>query len=273
MTIAASLKRKLSHWDLSVARITILKFHELDLVESHGHNKLLDMRVALAYLRVNGPHAGFYTDNAAKFLRTYQEFKPDLAHDLIVLHNHGQKPDSMFDDVATEYRSYNGHGWDCGAWQHLGLSVNADFLLCLNSTVYFWKAGWLERIVEAVTKHGDGLYGTCASYQIRPHIRTPVYGFQPKLMEKYPHFINDREDTYKFEFGSWSFTDHVRSMGLPTILVTWDGSYDLPDWRKPPNVFRRGDQSNLLMFDKHCDCYTASDEKNRESQGREADGK
>ena len=47
--------------------------------------------------------------------------------------------------------------------------------------------------------------------------------------------------------------------GLQTRLVTWDGSYDLPDWRKPPNIFRRGDQSNLIVRDRHADAYTVSD--------------
>lgn len=231
------------------------------------------MKLSLAYIRVFGENAGFYIGNTKKFLATYKAFKPEVPHELIVLNNHAPNQDGMFDEIATRYMQYDGHGWDCGAWQHLGKTVDTDFLLCLNSTCYFWKAGWLERIVEAVQKHGDGLYGTCASYQINPHIRTPVYGFQPKVMRGYPNVVNDREHTYKFEFGNWSFTDHVRSMGLPTIMVTWDGSYDLPDWRKPPNIFRRGDQSNLLIFDKHCDCYTASDEANKASQGREADGK
>jgi hypothetical protein len=42
--------------------------------------------------------------------------------------------------------------------------------------------------------------------------------------------------------------------------VTWDGDYDLPEWRKPDNIFRRGDQSNLIVRDRHADAYEVSTE-------------
>jgi hypothetical protein len=42
------------------------------------------------------------------------------------------------------------------------------------------------------------------------------------------------------------------------VLVTWDGFYLRDEWRKAPNIFRRGDQSNCLMFDRHHEIYEAS---------------
>ena len=76
--------------------------------------------------------------------------------------------------------------------------------------------------------------------------------------------VNSRDDTYRFEVFGFSpevpnFTQWVRNKGLQTRLVTWDGVYDLPDWRKPQNIFRRGDQSNLIVKDRHCEAYEVSD--------------
>jgi hypothetical protein len=47
----------------------------------------------------------------------------------------------------------------------------------------------------------------------------------------------------------------------------------MPDWRKPPNIFRRGDQSNCLLFDHHCDTYAAASQEERARLEAMADGK
>ena len=88
--------------------------------------------------------------------------------------------------------------------------------------------------------------------------------FQPHVINDYPHQVETRQDTYRFECLRWpdgtgTFTEWVIKKGLKTMLVTWDGEYDLPDWRKPPNIFRRGDQSNLIVKDRHCEAYDVSD--------------
>jgi hypothetical protein len=41
------------------------------------------------------------------------------------------------------------------------------------------------------------------------------------------------------------------------MMVTWDGEWRRKDWRTPQNIFRRGDQSNLLVCDHHTEIYTA----------------
>ena len=102
--------------------------------------------------------------------------------------------------------------------------------------------------------------------------------FQPHVVRGYPHEVLTREDTWRFEvFGfppeNINFTQWVRSKGLQTRLVTWDGVYDLPDWRKPPNIFRRGDQSNLIVKDRHCEAYEVSDAEGKAKLEHLADGK
>ena len=54
-----------------------------------------------------------------------------------------------------------------------------------------------------------------------------------------------------FESGANSITSWADRAGYPTVLVTVDGRYFKGNWRKPANIFRRGDQSNMLIHDRH----------------------
>ncbi len=164
----------------------------------------------------------------------------------------------------VRHMRYDGGGWDCGAWKFAGQNIDTDLLVCFNSSTYVTGDGWLKRFVDTVEQYGDGLYGPFGSYEVQPHIRTPCMIFQPHVINSYPYEVNSRDDTYRFEvFGfppeNRNFTQFTRDLGFKTMLVTWDGVYDLPDWRKPPNIFRRGDQSNLIVKDRHAEAYEVSD--------------
>ncbi len=204
----------------------------------------------------------------------YQNTEERLVHSLIkhqsghpykfvVINRYSDPDDSVFYG-QDESLLYTGGGWDCGAWKFAGANIKTDLLVCFNSSTYVTGDGWLKRFVDAVEANGDGLYGPLASYEIQPHIRTPCMIFQPKIINDYPWEVNSRDDTWRFEvFGfppeNMNFTQWVRDKGGKTMLVTWDGVYDQPDWRKPPNIFRRGDQSNLVTWDRHCEAYAVSD--------------
>ncbi len=118
-------------------------------------------------------------------------------------------------------------------------------------------------------KHGNGLYGPLTSNEVVPHVRTPCMIFQPSVINDYPMPVETREDTYRFESMGWpnlvpNFTQWTRNKGKKTMLVTWDGVYDYDQWRDSPNIFRRGDQSNCIVKDRHCEAYEASDEKGKQ---------
>ena len=230
------------------------------------------MKVTVATIRVVGND--LYTGHSNRWLETYKKFKPALKHELIVVNCDHDRPDDLFDSVATRQLTYKGGGWDCGTWQWLGNMVNTDLLVCCNSSTYFHREGWLERFVAEVYVHGLGLYGSMASYEISPHMRTPCYVFQPNVMIDYPILIDSRPKTYTFECAGMkdTFTSYCRRKGFVTRLVTWDGSYDLPDWRKPANIFRRGDQSNVMVKDKHADAYEASSPEGKAFLEKLADG-
>jgi len=236
------------------------------------------MKVDVVFVRVvTKPQ---YQHGAQRWLDSYNWNEAGYEHDVVIIDRYANNPDSMFDGVATRHLRYDGGGWDCGAWQFAGRKIETDLLVCFNSSTYVTGNGWLKRFVAAVEEHGDGLYGPLTSYEIIPHVRTPCMIFQPKIINDYPIEVSSRDDTYRFESFGFSlypaipnFTQWVRNKGGQTRLVTWDGTYDLPDWRKPPNIFRRGDQNNLIVRDRHCEAYEASDAEGKLRLENLADGK
>jgi len=65
---------------------------------------------------------------------------------------------------------------------------------------------------------------------------------------------------YFFESGEGhpenkNFTNWVEEQDLVTKLVLFTGAFDKPDWFNQPNCFRKGDQSNVLIWDWHTDMY------------------
>jgi hypothetical protein len=159
---------------------------------------------------------------------------------------------------------YNGAGWDVGAFQTITLITDYDWVMCISSPGYCWKMGWLELLVTAAQIHGKGVYGAMASFECSPHLRGGIF-FASELMTRYDHKIETRAETYKFEANDWNFSQWAINKGYSAMLVTWTGIYPKIEWRTPPDIFRRGDQSNCLLFDRYSDWYMAvnSDERKR----------
>lgn len=217
------------------------------------------MKPTVVAVRVNNKPE--YRKTEQRWLESYLKFRSGVEHDLVIIDRNGDSED----DIAATHLRYDLGGWDCGAWQFAGRNIETDLLVCFNSSTYVTGPGWLERFVEAAETHGDGLYGPLASYEIIPHLRTPCLAFQPHVIRDYPREVMDRESTYRFEVFGWpdgtpNFTQWVRQRGLSVKLVTWDTICDQGFWREPDNIFRRGDQSNLLVRDRHADAYSVSDD-------------
>lgn len=219
-----------------------------------------------------------YEHGAQRWLASYRKHIPTISHKLVVINRYQDGPDGSFDDVATDYMRYDNGGWDCGAWQFAGKNIEAELLVCFNSSTVITGDGWLERFVDAVEIHGEGLYGPLASFEIIPHIRTPCMIFDPKVINGYPVEVTDRAGTYQFEvfgFGKHTpnFTQWARANGFKTMLVAWSGVYDQPQWRTPKNVFRNGDQSDLIVRDRHCEAYEVSSPEGKAILEKLADGR
>lgn len=219
-------------------------------------------------------HKPEYAITEQRLLDSYLKFDAGVPHDLVIIDRCGDSPNDV---PFAKHIRYDGGGWDCGAWQFAGRNIETDLLVCFNSSCQITGDGWLKRFVDAAQEHGDGLYGPLTSYEISPHVRTPCMIFHPKVIQGYPAEVNSRDDTYRFESmgfpnGTPNFTQWAVLNGFKAMLVTWDGVYDMRDWRKPEGIFRRGDQTNLIVKDRHCEAYEVSDANGKVFLERLADG-
>lgn len=217
------------------------------------------MKICVSYVCpvLNWPQ---FEQPITRFISSYVNFPAEIPHELHVICN-GAGPDpavlNLFKDLHPVYHVHDNSGWDIGAFLKIA-SVDCDLMLFLGTNTHFKQAGWLRRLMEAYEKFGPGLYGSSVSFEICPHIRTTVFMCNPKLIRDRTWNISRPIDRYKFEAGATSITAVAKRQGLPCILVAWDGFYPEAEWRKAPNTFRKGDQSNCLMFDRHHEVYENS---------------
>lgn len=237
------------------------------------------MKVILLYLRIlkrfdpTYPEMKSYNESSVRFLRTYQTFRPKIPHRLVVVNCGATQHDAMFDCVADEYRTYNGGGFDCGTYQAVASTLNCDLVLALNTHTYFWSHDWLEPFVVAATNFGPGVFGASSSFERFPHLRTPAIAFNPKIICGYPVMVDTRDKAADFEAGNQNFSAWAMQMHYPVLLVTRNAFYSIEHWRTPANIFRRGNQSNCLIFDRHTDVYAAADFQEKRNLEKLADNR
>lgn len=216
------------------------------------------MNAVIVYILLTSPP---FSDHARRFYSTYKKCTPGYPHTLMVICN-DHPIDNMvrdyFKDIPCVFIAGDNIGQDIGAHQAVSQVVDCDLMICLGSSVHFRRSGWMIRIWEAWKKHGPGMYGASGSYQINPHLQTTAFWCSPELLRNYPIQVRTHDERYEFEHGRNSIVSLALSNGYACKLVTWDGEYDLPDWRKPMNCSFKGDQSNMLMYWNITDGYELS---------------
>lgn len=187
---------------------------------------------------------------AYDFVESYLKNPPGYDHDTLIVCNGcpiDQRTRNLFARLPrVKFTTHDNTGFDLGAYIAGAHKVDSDILVLFGSNSYLTKPGWLKRFVEAWEKHGPGLYGAFASYEVMPHLNTTQLAVAPELLRRYPLRPNNKSERYSFEHGADAFWRMVSVAEYPVKLVTFDGEYDWQDWRKPPNIYRRGDQSNCL---------------------------
>jgi hypothetical protein len=217
-------------------------------------------KVTLVYIYVPGDaeHASL----AGRFLHTYQKCPPGIPHDTVIICQ-GKTADApaikLFRGLPNaSFYVHDDSGWDVGAFIAVSGTLDCDFALYCGGKTHFKRGGWMVRMVEAWKRHGPGFYGCTSSYEVSPHLNTSSFWCRPQAMVSYPHKVVTTADRYNFEHGALAMWLFCVRTGMPAKLVTWCGEYDWPDWRKPDNIYRRGDQSNCLCYFKHTDLYQES---------------
>lgn len=233
-----------------------------------GWKAIEDLRTIetdLVYLHV--AQGKEYEGQAQRFVDTYCLHPPGYSHKTIIACNLGRPNQAMraiFGRLPNvSYYYHSNAGQDIGAYVSFSKISDAEMMVCFGSHGYLQRAGWLRRFVEVWKTHGPGLYGTLATYEVRPHFCTTGFAFPPELLTGYPHPVRTHDNRYAFEHGPHSFVNWTLAQRLPVRLVTWDGDWPVQAWRQPENIYTRGDQSNCLSLFRCSDSYIAGDENER----------
>lgn len=231
------------------------------------------MKIVICYIAVTN---GRITDDyCSRFVSTYHAFPAGVDHELIVICNGGPLPSSttlIFSGLnAKMFPRQNDEGYDISGYMEYAKKTDADMMLCLGESVYFYHPGWLTRLCEAWHKHGPGMYGPFSSNNVRAHLGTTAFCCHPLMLLHYPMLVKNRPARYEFEHGDGALWRRLAKTGIPVKLVTWDGEYDPMYWRYPSNIMYRGDQTNCLMWCNHSDGFAKATPQRKTSWARQAD--
>lgn len=197
-----------------------------------------------------------------RFIDTFKEHQPGHSYLLIAVGNNATVPDdvrSWFDGINTRFIRYDGQGYNLGSAQAaLSVCFDHDFMICMSSRCYFHKPNWLFHYVSARREFGPGLYGV-GSFEQKRHIRLCAFGIDANIFRCNPNQVTTPDEGHRLEVQDWCLTDFVEDIGGSVIQASFAGAHEEKDWRTPDNIFRRGDQSNLLVFDKWSDHYREVD--------------
>lgn len=202
-----------------------------------------------------------------RFAHTWREFPPMADCKLMLVANNADPKGverDIFKDLDVEWVRYDGAGCDAGSWQ-LAASLIHGFQVNFTSRCYFHRTGWLKRLVDAREFGGPGLYGTSASHEGgRWHVCLRAWGIDSEDFREYPVKLDSRDRGVAFEVGNGeepgSLTKWMALRKKMPTLVYFDSVHGQLTWDSPDKIFRRGDQSNLLVFDKHSEEYEKADE-------------
>ncbi len=233
------------------------------------------MKVALSYsvpVQTEENWATFKPD-VQRFVASWLEFPPAIDCTLFAMclqNEPRQEVKELFDGLPVIFMRYDGTGFDGGAAQFLSKQLDGYFLIGMGARAHFHRKGAVREMAIARHRRGPGLYGCTCSKEARLHIRPSFYGIDSNYLRLYPPTIDSPESGTQFEignqFGQLSLLSWCDSIGIPSWMVYWNGIFaNRADWFSQPHTFRRGDQSNLLAWDKRTDLYAAADEEEKKA--------
>jgi hypothetical protein len=205
-----------------------------------------------------------------RFVETLRKYDPGYPYELIAVLNNGTQSkhlEDLFAGLPVRFWVYNGTGWNMGSAQAaMAICFDDDFIVSMSSRCYFHREGWLAKMMAARAAHGPGIYGT-GSFEAKRHIRACAFGIDAKLFRAVPFQVLVPDDGHRLEYKNHCLTDFVEANGGVAKQVTFVGVQNSKDWRKPENIYRKGDQSNVLVMDKWTeDYFNCSPEMKRERE-------
>jgi hypothetical protein len=213
-----------------------------------------------------------YRPMIKRFTETWRAYPPGADCTIAAMCCKGRQTDEltdMFTGLPADFIEYRDDGCDIGSAQSLSHTLTDEFMVCMTSRCYFWKEGWLKRLVTAREAIGPDLFGCFASRESgRLHLCTRAYCMDAADFQLYPVKIVSRDQGVFFECGEGNLLEWFEARGKKGWVAGWSGVHDKSDWFKVPNRFRDGDQSDCLLHDRHTLIYElANEEEKKRLQG------
>ncbi len=239
--------------------------------EDNTHSKLA---IAVIYIHPI-PAEEKHIAQTKRFVQSYRDFPAQQDHVLYVMCNGGPptaETRALFSGIPCEFREHDDSGWDIGAFQRAAREIECDMMVFLGGHAYFRRAGWLKRMAEVFDPRH--LFGSTAGHEHDSHIRTTGFWCAPALVRSYPRIVRTYRERIEFEYGKDSLTRWTQQRGGECLMVTWSGCRPMAEWRDELqwNIYRRGDQSDCLVFDRVTDNYEQCEGPERFCQEALADG-
>lgn len=197
----------------------------------------------------------------SRFVKTYIQYPPDYDHVLCVIVNGARLSNairSKFKGIECVYEEYDNVGMDIGAYVYASkLSrYTSSAIFCCGSNLYFKRQGWLKRFMDVWNDYGPSLYGSLATNEVRPHIRTTGFLVPKFMLFSYPHNPITNIKRHTFEYGNESLIWWCSILKHVPYMVTWSGVYTCGQWGRVKKAYRSGDQSECLCHDLLCDKHS-----------------
>lgn len=210
-----------------------------------------------------------------RFTNTLRSFDPGVMYDLVAVCCNADPTDTIkfcFRDLPVTFLRYDGAGADLGSQQFVANQMPGCFQVNMTSRCYFHREDWLLQYVTARNVLGPALYGASASWQCgRLHLCTRGHAYDTDDFVKYPHLINSRELGPMFEVFDGCVLRWFEENDRSAYVVHWGKALPKDKWFTEPNRFRNGDQSAMLIWDKHSDIYRDADPEEKERLARESE--
>lgn len=229
-----------------------------------------------------------------RFCDSLRQFDPGCEYELAVIFNGGDvdaitetmktfvdlpfkfDPQGRFLDLEqVKFYRYRGTGCDIGSFLWFSKRKNENvFLVCCNTRVYAHRAGWLKEMMLARGTFGPGLYATAISKESGAlHVCCRCFGMDSEDLANYPHSIDSREKGQFFENGAGNLYAWCNQEMMMCYLVTFNEVANIstdpsdPCWTAS-DIYRKGDQSNMLVHDRHSNIYHNASPEEKERLAR-----
>jgi hypothetical protein len=210
-----------------------------------------------------------------RFLASYARHEAGAEHRLVVVFKEFRDPAALaavqarFGGLEHEELLMPEACLDLAAYPRVAEAIDAPWLLFLNSNSELLDDGWLSKPLAQLLRPEVGMVGATGSYEgsasplsarllrrrplvpfPNPHIRTNAFMLERDLALALDWGdANSKASAWQVENGPHGLTRQVIERGLEPLVVGRDGvGYPVDRWREA-DVFRTGQQANLLVSD------------------------